>query len=88
MSATRRTYLAATIRPDLDQFPADQKALIQEITTRNPLAQAAYVRAIPGSPFVEVPGTTHYVHTQRPDVVIAAINDAVAGTTMTSPPVP
>jgi len=54
----------------------------------SPIAATAYVAAIPGARLFRVPDTTHYVQTERPDVVIAAIKAAVAGSTMTTTPTP
>ena len=51
-----------------------------------PAAHAALIQSIPGSKLVPVPHTTHDIHGERPDVVISAIRDTTAGTTMTSTP--
>lgn len=82
------TYLQATIPLDLNQVPADQRPVVKEVITQNPIAATAYVAAIPGARLFRVPDTTHYVQTERPDVVIAAIKAAVAGSTMTTTPTP
>ena len=80
------TYLAATIKPALDQLPPADQARALEIITQLPVAAEAYVRAIPGGRFVAVPDTTHYIQTERPDVVIAAVKAAAAGTTLATTP--
>ena len=82
------TYLQATIPLDLNQVPADQRPVVKEVITQNPIAATAYGAAIPGARLFRVPDTTHYVQTERPDVVIAAIKAAVAGSTMTTTPTP
>jgi len=82
------TYLQATIPLDLNQVPADQRPVVKEVITQNPIAATAYVAAIPVARLFRVPDTTHYVQTERPDVVIAAIKAAVAGSTMTTTPTP
>jgi pimeloyl-ACP methyl ester carboxylesterase len=82
------TYLQATIPLDLNQVPADQRPVVKEVITQNPIAATAYVAAIPGARLIRVPDTTHYVQTERPDVAIAAIKAAVAGSTMTTTPTP
>ena len=82
------TYLQATIPLDLNQVPADQRPVVKEVITQNPIAATAYGAAIPGARLFRVPDTTHYVQTERPDVVVAAIKAAVAGSTMTTTPTP
>jgi pimeloyl-ACP methyl ester carboxylesterase len=82
------TYLQATIPLDLDQVPANQRPVVKEVTTQSAIAATAYVAAIPGARLIRVPDTTHYVQTERPDVAIAAIKAAVAGSTMTTTPTP
>jgi len=42
--------------------------------------QARWVESVPGAEMITVPGTTHDVHTQRPDAVVAAIRSAIAKT--------
>ena len=41
-------------------------------------AQVLWAQGVPGAEVITVPGTTHYVQTQRPDAVIDAIRDAIA----------
>jgi len=82
------TYLAATIKPALDQLPPADQARALEIISQLPVAAAAYVSTIPGGRFVAVPDTTHYIQTERPDVVIAAARAAAAGTTLATTPSP
>ena len=79
------TYLQATIPLALIQVPADRRPVVKEAITQNPIAETAYVAALPGARLFRVPDTTHYIQTERPDVVIAAIKAAVAGSTMTTP---
>ena len=80
------TYLAATIKPSLDQLPPADQSRALEITTQLPVAAAAYIHTLPQARFVAVPDTTHYVQTERPDVVIAAVKDAMANRTLSSTP--
>ena len=82
------TYLAATVKPALDQLPPTDQARALETITQLPVAAAAYVHSLPGGRFVAVPDTTHYLQTERPDVVIAAVRAAVAGTTLATTPAP
>ena len=42
--------------------------------------QAVFAASVPGADQITVPGTTHYVQTQRPDAVIEAIRQVIAGT--------
>jgi pimeloyl-ACP methyl ester carboxylesterase len=82
------TYLSKTdADPMPDPLPAGlTPATFTDIGTQRSAAAAAYLSTIPGSRFVLVPGTTHYVQNQRPDVVIDAIRDTLAGKTMTATP--
>ena len=45
-----------------------------------PQAQADFAASVLGADLVTVPGTTHYIQTQRPDTVIAAIRQVIAHT--------
>jgi pimeloyl-ACP methyl ester carboxylesterase len=40
-------------------------------------AQSLWAESVPGAELVTVPDTTHYVFTERPDAVVAAIHDAI-----------
>ncbi|MEP6631838.1 MAG: alpha/beta hydrolase [Lapillicoccus sp.] len=80
------TFLAATLIPDLSHLPPAQQRDLLEVPTQTPLAAAAYLQGVPGSRFVAVPQTTHYIQLERPDVVEAAARDALAGRTLTSTP--
>ncbi len=82
------TYLSKTeADPMPDPLPSGlTPATFTDIGTQRSAAAAAYLSTIPGSRFVLVPGTTHYIQNQRPDVVIDAIRDTLAGTTMTATP--
>jgi pimeloyl-ACP methyl ester carboxylesterase len=42
--------------------------------------QAAWAAVVPGAALITVPDTTHYIQNQRPDAVVAAIRQAIAGT--------
>ena len=42
--------------------------------------QAAWVAGVPGAALITVPDTTHYIQNQRPDAVVAAVRQAIAGT--------
>jgi pimeloyl-ACP methyl ester carboxylesterase len=41
-------------------------------------AQALWAESVPGAELITVPDTTHYVFTERPDAVVAAIRAAIA----------
>jgi hypothetical protein len=43
-------------------------------------AQALWAEPVPGAEVITVPDTTHYVHTERSDVVVGAIRAAIART--------
>ena len=79
------TYLAATIKPPLDQLPPADQARALEVMTQLPVAAAAYIHTIPNARFVPVPDTTHYIQSECPDVVIAAVRDAAANRRSRSP---
>lgn len=53
----------------------------EEIQTQGLAAAAAYVGAIPGANVRPVPGGSHNLHIEQPELVIAAIRDQVTGTT-------
>jgi pimeloyl-ACP methyl ester carboxylesterase len=42
--------------------------------------QATWATGVPGAALITVPDTTHYIQNQRPDAVVAAIRQAIAGT--------
>jgi class 3 adenylate cyclase/pimeloyl-ACP methyl ester carboxylesterase len=42
--------------------------------------QAQWAESVPAAEMIAVPGTTHDVHTQRPDAVVAAIRSAISKT--------
>ena len=42
--------------------------------------QAVWAAGVPGAELITVPDTTHYIQNQRPDVVVAAVRQAIAGT--------
>ena len=42
--------------------------------------QAAWAAGVSGAALITVPDTTHYIQNQRPDVVVAAVRQAIAGT--------
>ena len=41
-------------------------------------SQAQWAAGVPGAEVITVDGTTHYVQTQRPDVVVDAIREVIA----------
>jgi pimeloyl-ACP methyl ester carboxylesterase len=43
-------------------------------------AQAVWAADVPGATLITVPDTTHYIQNQRPDAVVAATQQAIAGT--------
>ena len=55
-------------------------AEVEAINETQREAQAAFPASVPGAEQITVPGTTHYVQTQRPDAVIEAIRDVIGGT--------
>lgn len=57
--------------------PGDPSAdAVAEIVRARPEAYARLAASIPGTQLVTVPGTTHYIQLQRPDVVVDAIRSA------------
>ena len=82
------TYLSRTdADPIPDPLPPGvTTAILTEFQAQVPAAAAAYIGTIPRARFVPVPGTTHYIQNQRPDVVIDAVRDTLAGRTMTATP--
>ena len=42
--------------------------------------QAAWAAGVPGAVLITVPDTTHYIQNQRPEAVVAAVRQAIAGT--------
>ena len=61
-----------------DTLPTDntadfQNALFQALRE----ADHQFAASIPGARLTTVPNTTHYVQTQRPDIVIDAIRDVI-----------
>ena len=42
--------------------------------------QAVWAAGVPGAELITVPDTTHYIQNQRPDAVVAAVRQAIAGT--------
>ena len=42
--------------------------------------QAAWAAGVPGAAVITVPDTTHYIQNQRPDAVVAAVRQVIAGT--------
>ena len=55
-------------------------AEVEAINEAQREAQAAFAASVPGAEQITVPGTTHYVQTQRPDAVIEAIREVIGGT--------
>ena len=43
-------------------------------------AQAVWAADVPGATLITVPDTTHHIQNQRPDAVVAATQQAIAGT--------
>jgi pimeloyl-ACP methyl ester carboxylesterase len=41
--------------------------------------QAVWAAGVPGAELITVPDTTHYIQNQRPDVVVDAVRQAIAG---------
>jgi pimeloyl-ACP methyl ester carboxylesterase len=84
------TDLVRTVNaPVPDPVPGGMTAAsFEEIQTKGAAAADAYISAIPGAQLYAVPGGTHNLHLERPDLVIDAIRDAVAGTTMTAKALP
>lgn len=53
--------------------PDDLAAVVLAINEAQLESQAAFAASVSGAELISVPGTTHYVQTQRPDAVIEAI---------------
>ncbi|MEO7235563.1 MAG: hypothetical protein ABIW80_09320, partial [Lapillicoccus sp.] len=73
--------LVRTVNDDApNPLPAGLTAAgFEEIQTQGLAAAAAYVSGIPGARVQPVPGGSHNLHIERPDVVIAAVRDQVTG---------
>lgn len=57
-----------------DPLPAGTAAAHLEALHRaEPRAQAEFTAGLPQGELAVIPGTTHYIHTQRPDVVVDAV---------------
>ncbi|MDN5916058.1 MAG: alpha/beta hydrolase [Pseudonocardia sp.] len=54
------------------------QAEVDEINVAQWDGQAQWAAGVPGAEVITVPGTTHYVHNQRPDAVVEAIRQAIA----------
>ena len=64
--------------PVTSDLPADLAAVLSAMNGIWSQAQAEFAASIPGARLITVPGTTHYIHTQRPDVVINAVREVTA----------
>jgi pimeloyl-ACP methyl ester carboxylesterase len=60
-------------------FPLTQ-AEVDAMNQAQWAAQVHWAESVRGAEVIIVPGTTHDVHTQRPDAVVAAIRSAIAKT--------
>ncbi|MFF0815330.1 alpha/beta fold hydrolase [Rhodococcus sp. NPDC003318] len=68
--------------PIPDPLPPNVTAeSLQKVNDTWPRSQAAFAAGVPGAEIVTVPGTTHYVQTQRPDSVIDATKSVIARAT-------
>jgi pimeloyl-ACP methyl ester carboxylesterase len=66
-----------------DPLPDNMPLIADEMNAMNAAqreSQSAFAASIPGAKVVTVPGTTHYVQTQRPDAVLEAIRTAISET--------
>src|SRR5262245_50471100 len=71
------------VRMSDDPLPEGYPLTQAEVDAANEVqreAQAQWAESVPGAEVITVPGTTHYVQTQRPDVVVAAIRSAISKT--------
>ncbi|MGI9031552.1 MAG: alpha/beta fold hydrolase [Ilumatobacteraceae bacterium] len=71
------------IRMNEDPIPDGVELTAADVEALNEAqrqGQAAFAASVPGAKQIRVPGTTHYVQTQRPDAVIEAIREVIAGT--------
>ena len=67
--------------PQPDLLPPGMSAdTMAALNRAGPQAQADFSASVPGADLITVPGTTHYIQTQRPDTVIAAIRQVIAQT--------
>jgi len=64
--------------PVTSDLPADLAAVLSAMNGIWSQAQAGFAASIPGARLITVPGTTHYIHTQRPDAVIDAVREVTA----------
>ena len=65
--------------PIPDGLPITQ-ADLDALGTAQWNAQAAWAAGVPGAVLITVPDTTHYIQSQRPDAVVDAIRQVIAGT--------
>jgi len=64
-------------RPDLSR---QVSAEVDTIGAAQWDGQAVWAAGVPGAELITVPDTTHYIQNQRPDVVVAAVRQVIAGT--------
>ncbi len=71
------------VRGGNDPIPEDMPASLAEaVEAYNriwPQAEAEFAASVPGAELITVPDTTHNVHVERPDAVIEAIHEVIAG---------
>ncbi len=63
--------------PIPDDFPIPA-AELDDMNEKQRQGQRDFAATVPGAEVIVVPGTTHYVYTQRPDAVVDAIRQAIA----------
>lgn len=56
-------------------MPKELTEFLNRVTRK---AQAEFAASIPGAQLTHVPNTTHYIHLQRPDVVVQTVDSVVA----------
>ena len=65
--------------PISEDVPASKAEAVEAYNRIWPQAEADFAASVPGAELITVPDTTHYVHVQRPDAVIEAIHEVIAG---------
>src|SRR5262249_17416513 len=64
-----------------DSMPSPMREVVITLNRVWAQSQAEFAASIPGARLITVADTTHYIHNQRPDVVIDAIRQVIAQAT-------
>jgi pimeloyl-ACP methyl ester carboxylesterase len=74
----RTMPLVLLLAEHLGTPPASQEPLYTAIENARHTASTQLAGSVPGGRAIVVPGTTHYVQSQRPDVVIATVRSVTS----------